>query len=132
MNHRVGQCWNMSSQRLPGIQSNKTIFVWWIPLNSIQLVTEQNSLKSTFKLGKSSIFTLKLSQKSDFQPSTTKPNNISHPTIKTRQIWPLWWFRRWFCIFLKKIKSLIRSKKSKLIHFKTEKYETSIIFFLKM
>jgi len=33
--------------------------------------------------GKSPIFTLELSQKSDFQPSTTKPDNIGHPTVKT-------------------------------------------------
>ena len=42
--------------------------------------------------GKSPIFTLELSLKSDFQPSTTKPDNIDHPTVKTGQIWPLGWF----------------------------------------
>ena len=36
--------------------------------------------------GKSPIFTLELSQKSDFQPSTTKSKNIDHPTVKTGQI----------------------------------------------
>ena len=35
------------------------------------------------KIGKSLIFTLVLSQKSDFQPSTTKLDNIGHPTVKT-------------------------------------------------
>ena len=34
-------------------------------------------------------YTLELSQKSDFQPSTTKPDNIGYPTVKTGQIWPL-------------------------------------------
>ena len=52
--------------------------------------------------GKSSIFTLELSQKSDFQPSTTKPDNIGHPTIKTGQIWPLSGFKGGFA-FSKKI-----------------------------
>ena len=40
-------------------------------------------------LGKSPVYTLQLSQKSDFQPLTTKPDNIGHPTVKTGQIWPL-------------------------------------------
>ena len=47
---------------------------------------------------KNLIFTLELSQKSDFQHSTTKSDNIGHPTVKTGQIWPLRWFWRWFCI----------------------------------
>ena len=38
------------------------------------------------KKRKSLIFTLELSQKSDFQHSTTKSDNIGHPTIKTGQI----------------------------------------------
>ena len=42
--------------------------------------------------GKSPIFTLELSQKSDFQPSTTKPNNMDRPTVKTGQIWHFGWF----------------------------------------
>jgi len=46
----------------------------------------------TLIIGKSPIFTLELSQKFDFQPSTTKPANIGHPTVKTGQIWPLGWF----------------------------------------
>ena len=36
-----------------------------------------------FILGKSPVYTLQLSQKSDFQPSTTKPDNIGHPAVKT-------------------------------------------------
>ena len=43
----------------------------------------------------SPIFTLELLQKSDFQPSTTKPDNLGYPTVKTGQIWP----SGWFCIF---------------------------------
>ena len=37
----------------------------------------------------------------------------------------------WFCIFLENLKILIRSRKSKMIYFKIEKYEASIKFFLK-
>ena len=47
-------------------------------------------------LEKSPIFTLELSQKSDFQPSTTKPDNIGHPTVKTGQIWLLGGFEGGF------------------------------------
>ena len=43
-------------------------------------------------LGKSSIFTVELSQKSESEPSTTKSDNIGHPIVKTGQIWPLGWF----------------------------------------
>jgi hypothetical protein len=49
-------------------------------------------------LGKNPVHTLKLSQKSDFQPSNTKPYNADHPTIKTGQIRPFGWFQRWFLI----------------------------------
>ena len=35
---------------------------------------------------KSPNYTIKLSQKSYFQPSTIKPDNICHPTIETMQI----------------------------------------------
>ena len=52
-----------------------------------------------FFLGKSSIFTLELWQKSNFQSLTTKSDNKCHQTVKTGQIWPLGWFWRWFCIF---------------------------------
>jgi len=54
-------------------------------------------------IGKSPIFTLELPQKSDFQPLTTKPNNIGHSTVKTWQIWPLGGFEGGFA-FSKKIK----------------------------
>ena len=47
---------------------------------------------------KNHVCTLQLSQKSDFQSSTTKPDNICHPTVKTGQIWPLEWFWRWISI----------------------------------
>ena len=53
--------------------------------------------------GKSPIFILKLSQKYDFQPSTTKPDNIGYQTVKTGQIWPLGGFEGDF-VFSKKIK----------------------------
>ena len=39
-------------------------------------------------LEKSSNYAFKLSQKSNFQPSTTKPDNIGYPTVETGQIWP--------------------------------------------
>jgi len=39
---------------------------------------------NNFRIGKNPNYTLELSQKSDFQPSTTKPNNISHPTIEIK------------------------------------------------
>jgi len=51
------------------------------------------------KKEKSPICTLKQSQKSDFQPSTTKPDNRGHPTAEIGQIWYLGWFQRWFYIF---------------------------------
>jgi hypothetical protein len=35
---------------------------------------------------KSSVYTLKLSQKSDFQSLTTKPDRKDHPTVENRQI----------------------------------------------
>ena len=35
-------------------------------------------------LGKSPVYTLELSQKSGFQPSTTKPDSKGHPTVETR------------------------------------------------
>ena len=41
---------------------------------------------------RSPVYTLQLSQKSDFQPSTIKSDNIGHPTVKTGQICPLGWF----------------------------------------
>ena len=57
---------------------------------------------SIFK-GKNPIYTLELSQKFDFPPSTTKSDNIGHPTAKTGQIWPLDGFEGSF-IFLQKLK----------------------------
>ena len=39
-----------------------------------------------------SVLHLELSQKSDFQPLTTKPENKNHPTVETGQIWPFRWF----------------------------------------
>ena len=61
------------------------------------------SIKIFFK-GKSPVYTLQLSQKSDFQPSTTKSDNIGHPTIEIGQIWPLGGFQGDFVFFFKKIK----------------------------
>jgi hypothetical protein len=43
---------------------------------------------STVSFRESPIYTRELSQKSDFQLSTTKPDNIDHPTVETGQIWP--------------------------------------------
>ena len=40
------------------------------------------------KKRKNLIYTLELTQKSNFQPSTTKPDDKDHPTVKTMQIWP--------------------------------------------
>jgi len=40
------------------------------------------------KVEKSPIYTLKLSPKSDFQPSTTKSDNIGHPTVETGNFCP--------------------------------------------
>ena len=37
-----------------------------------------------------------ISQKSDFQPLTTKRNNIGHSTVKTMQIWTLGGFQGGF------------------------------------
>ena len=62
----------------------------WIPLQALLLYFWYNLClfvpTLVFFTGKSPIFTLELSQKSDFQPSTTKPDNIDHPTVKTEQI----------------------------------------------
>ena len=70
--------------------------------NTIQWIIQVHVFKhpsASMLLGKGLIFSLELSQKSDFQPLTTKSDNIDHPTVKTRQIWPLEWFWRWFYIF---------------------------------
>ena len=37
-------------------------------------------------IGKSLVYTFELSQKSDFQRLTTKPDNGGHPTVKTGQL----------------------------------------------
>ena len=60
-----------------------------------------------------------------------KPDNIGHPTVKTGQIWPLGGFEGGF-VFLKELNKSNLIYKSKLIHFKSEKYESSTKFFLKM
>ena len=57
------------------------------------------TIMSMVILLRSSIFTLELSQKFDFQPSTIKPDSIGHPTVEIGQIWPLGWFWRWFAFF---------------------------------
>ena len=44
------------------------------------------SLSIPYSFGKSMVYILELSQKSDFQPSTTKLDNIGHPTVETNQI----------------------------------------------
>jgi len=57
-----------------------------------------------------------------------KSDNIGHPTVETGQIWHLGGFQGGFVFFKKNIKKyLIGSKQSKLIHFKSEKYNLSII-----
>ena len=53
------------------------------------VVFTKNAYKQFFKKGKSPIYTPELSQKSDFQPLTTKSDNIDHPTVETGQIWLL-------------------------------------------
>lgn len=45
-----------------------------------------NNLETSHNFGKTPIYTLELSQKSNFEPLTTKPNNRDHPTVETRQI----------------------------------------------
>jgi len=70
--------------------------------------------------GRSPNYTLELSQKTDFQPSTTKSDNIGHPTVEIGQIWPLGGFQGDFVFFLKN-KNLISFEKSRLIHFESEK-----------
>ena len=59
----------------------------------------EHSITFAFNLGKSRVYTLELSQKPDFQPSTIKLDKRGHPTVETGQIWPLGWFRMWFHIF---------------------------------
>jgi hypothetical protein len=44
-------------------------------------------------MGKSPVYTFELSEKSDFQLSTTKPDNIDHLIIETVQIWSFEWFQ---------------------------------------
>ena len=39
-----------------------------------------------FNIGKIPIYNLELLQKSEFQPSTIKPDNRGHPTVETGQI----------------------------------------------
>ena len=51
----------------------------------ISLITNLDSFHIKYqKIGKSLFYNLELSQKSDFQLSTTKLDNISHSTIETR------------------------------------------------
>ena len=57
---------------------------------------------ASYYFGKNSVYTHELSQKSDFQSSTIKPDN-GGPTVETRQVWPLEWFQIWFS-FLKNFK----------------------------
>ena len=45
---------------------------------------------------KNPAYTLQLSQKFDFQPSTTKPDKKNNPTIQSGQIWPLGGFKGGF------------------------------------
>ena len=54
-----------------------------------------------FFIRKNQVYSLELSLKSDFQPSTTKQNNREHPTIKTDQVWALGGFKGWFFILWK-------------------------------
>ena len=44
---------------------------------------EKNEVLVSQKKEQSPIYALELSQKSDFQPSTTKLDNIDHPTVET-------------------------------------------------
>jgi len=76
------------------------------------------------------ICTIKLSQNSGFQYSTIKPDNIYHSTAETRQIWLFGGFEG-VLYFFKKIKLRLDLKKSKLTHFKSEKYESSTKVFSK-
>ena len=55
-----------------------------------------------FFLGKNSVYTLQLSQKSDFQPSTTKPDNMSHQLSKSGEFGPWGGFEGGF-VFLKEL-----------------------------
>ena len=48
--------------------------------------SQEKKSSSLFSRGKSLIYTLELSQKSDFQSSTTKPDNRGHPSVQTGQI----------------------------------------------
>jgi hypothetical protein len=50
--------------------------------------------------------------------STTKSDNSGHSTFETGQIW-LWTVSKVVLYFFKKI--LVRSKKSKLIHFRSKR-----------
>ncbi|KAF8696067.1 hypothetical protein HU200_036955 [Digitaria exilis] len=45
-----------------------------------------------FVKGKILFFTLQLLQKSDFQPTTIKPDTEDPPTIQNVQNWPFGWF----------------------------------------
>jgi len=69
--------------------------------------------KGSGKKGKSPIYTFKLPKSLIFNLLTIKPNNESHPTVK------LGGSNDGFCIFLNKL-ILPRSKKSKLIYFKSK------------
>jgi len=55
----------------------------------IFILREAATILFCLYVGRSSNYTLELSQKSDFQPSTIKSDNIDHPTVQTEQIWLL-------------------------------------------
>ena len=59
-------------------------------------VSKRTGKLKTFSVREKSGYTLQLFQKSDFQPLTTKSDNIGHPTVKTGQIWPLGGFEDGF------------------------------------
>jgi len=70
------------------------------------------------------VYTLELSQKTDCQPSTRKPDTRAIQLLKPDKF-GLWMVSK-VVLYFQKNKILKRSKKSKLIHFKSEKYETGI------
>ena len=50
------------------------------------MARQRTTHNNGFFKGRSLLYTLEQLQKYNFQPSTTKPDNIGHPTVETGQI----------------------------------------------
>ena len=74
-------------------------FTFYLCSEFSNMARQRTTHNNGFFKGRSLIYTLEQLQKYNFQPSTTKSDNIGHPIVETGQIWPLRWFWRRFVFF---------------------------------